>query len=88
MSDMAKWVRYETRTGEPMRVGGVTVTPHVGVLTVQWPNGAWVWSRPLAVTVEDSGFSHRQPIVDLTRQIQWILLGLAILFVITSLRRG
>jgi hypothetical protein len=87
MVDIAKWVRYETKSGEPIRAGGVTVTPHSGVLTVHWPNGAWVWNRPLAITVEEGNFSHRQPITDTTRQSQWILLGLALLFILKGIAR-
>lgn len=84
---ISNWIRYETREGEPVRVGPLTVTPHVGVLTIQWPNGVWIWNRPLAVTVEEGELAHRQPVADITRQIQWMLLGLAILFVIAGLRR-
>lgn len=86
MIDISKWVQYETRIGEPMRVGGVTVTPQSAVLTIRWPNGAWIWHHPLAVTIEGDDFIHRQPIVDITRQMQWMLIGVAILFTISGWR--
>jgi hypothetical protein len=87
MSDISKWVSYETGIGESITAGGVTVTPHSGVLTVRWPNGAWIWNRPLAITVEEGDISHRQPIIDITRQSQWILLGLALLFILKGIAR-
>jgi hypothetical protein len=87
MIDISKWVSYETRNGDPIHAGEITVTPHNGVLTVRWPNGAWIWNRPLAITVEEGSFVHRQPVVDITRQSQWILLGLALLFILKGIAR-
>ncbi|MBX3001515.1 MAG: hypothetical protein KF893_23540 [Caldilineaceae bacterium] len=86
MIDISKWVHYETQSGEPIQAGGVTVTPHNWVLTVRWPNGAWLWNYPLAITVNDGNLTYRQPIIDITRQAQWTMLGLAILFILKSIR--
>lgn len=87
MIDISTWVTYETKTGDPIRAGAVTVTPHNKVLTVRWPNGGWVWSRPLAITVEEGDFTHRQPVIDVTRQNLLILFGLAILFTVVGVTR-
>jgi hypothetical protein len=87
MIDISKWISYETRNGDPIHAGGVTVTPHHWVLTIRWPNGAWIWNYPLAITVDDGNIVHRQPIIDVTRKAQWMMLGLAILFIFKGIAR-
>jgi hypothetical protein len=37
--------------------------------------------------VEEEGITRQLPVVDVTRQGQWLLLGLAILFVIIGMKR-
>ena len=79
------YVQYQLETGSPTPVGEVNLTPQSQVLTVRWPNGGWVWNRPVAVLVEQDGESERLPIVDVTRMAQLGLIAFAFLFAILSL---
>ena len=82
------YVQYQLETGSPTPVGEVNLTPQSQVLTVRWPNGGWVWNRPVAVLVEQDGESERLPIVDVTRMAQLGLIAFAFLFAILSLLAG
>lgn len=70
MPNTAKAVAFENRSGEPVTVDGVTLTPQSQALTVRFPYGGFVWHRPAAVIVEEEGQSRRIPIVDVTRMAQ------------------
>jgi hypothetical protein len=76
-------VQYQLESGSPTTVGQTTLTPQSQVLTVRWPNGGWVWNRPVAVLVEQDGETERLPIVDVTRYAQ--LAFIAFTFVFTAL---
>lgn len=78
-------VNVQTVYGERVTAGEVSVTPQSQALIVRWPNGGWVWNRPVAVLVERNGTRERIPIVDVTRLIQWGLLGLAAAFTTVGL---
>ncbi|MBE7530804.1 MAG: hypothetical protein HND44_24655 [Chloroflexi bacterium] len=84
---MDKFFSWETKRGEPVRVGDWVVTPQSQVLAVQLPFGGFVWHRPVSVVVEGYGepeaASGRDPqiipIPDVTRQALWAILGLSLL---------
>ena len=78
-------VQYELETGSPITVDETTLTPQSQVLTVRWPNGGWVWNRPVAVLVEQDGQTERHPIVDVTRIAQISLIAFAFFFAILTL---
>ncbi len=78
-------VQYQLETGSPTPVGEVTLTPQSQVLTVRWPNGGWVWNRPVAVLVEQEGETERLPIVDVTRYAQLGLIAFAFIFTLLAL---
>ena len=85
--DWRPQVHWQTLSGEPVTVGGVTVTPQSRALIVQWPYriGGLVWNRPLAVWVQRGGQTRRIPVVDVTRRAQIALFGLALVFGLTTL---
>jgi len=78
-------VQWQTISGDRVALGDVTLTPHSQALTIRWPNGGFVWNRPVAVLVEGDGGAERIPIVDVTRMAQLTLLGLSIVFSIIAL---
>ncbi len=78
-------VRYELVTGEPTTVDDTTITPETRVLSVRWPNGGWVWNRPVAVVVEQEGQIERLPIVDVTRVAQISLYGFSLFIALLTL---
>jgi hypothetical protein len=82
IKDMVSW---QTETGDSVEVGDVTLAPQSQSLLVRWPDGGWVWNRPVAVLVERGGETERIPVVDVTRKAQVGLLGLAALFGLATL---
>lgn len=77
--------KWETASGETATVGDVSVTPQSKALTVRWPNGGWVWNRPVAVLMERGEEKERIPIVDVTRMGQLALYGLSLAFAVIGL---
>jgi hypothetical protein len=75
-----KAIQLQIRSGAPIAVGDVTITPQSRALAVRWPGGGWVWNRPVGVLVERGGETNSIPILDLTRVAQWGMLGLALAF--------
>ena len=82
MNDKVKW---ELVSGSPTTVGEVTVTPQSQALSVRWPNGGWVWNRPVAVQVERDGQSERLPILDVTRAAQLTLYGISLFLALLTI---
>lgn len=70
-----KFWQWEIRDGQPVTVGGRTVTPQAQVLSLRLPfdrsavAGGFVWNRPVAVVVEENGRYQRIPIPDVTRMM-------------------
>ena len=75
-------VRRQTKLGDKITIGDITVTPQSQAFIIRWPYGGWVWNRPVAVLVEQGGQTKRIPIVDVTRLAQLGLLGLSLVFMI------
>ena len=82
LKEMLKWQRL---SGDKVSVGDVTVTPQSQALTVRWPNGGFVWNRPVSVLVQRGEGTERIPIVDVTRMAQLGLLGLGVVFSVVAL---
>ena len=76
MSKLSEVVRWQVVSGEEVIAGDVTLTPQSQAFTISWPNGGFVWNRPVAVLVERGGQTERIPVVDVTRIAQITLLGL------------
>ena len=61
------------------------------VLAVAGGRAGLAWERPACLIVEESGRRRRLPVPDLTRRIQWSLLGIGLaagLALRLSARRG
>jgi len=69
-------VQWQKASGRSVVVHDLTLTPQSQVLTVRFPQGAFIWHRPTAILVEQNGRVEMLPIVDLTRLIQLWLVGL------------
>lgn len=82
LKEMLKWQRL---SGNKISAGDVTLTPQSQALTVRWPNGGFVWNRPVSVLVQRGEESERIPIVDVTRMVQLGLLGLGVVFSVVAL---
>ena len=80
MSKLKDVVQWQTISGEEVTIGDVTLTPQSQALTLRWPNGGFVWNRPVAILVERGGQTERVPVVDVTRIAQLTLLGLGLVF--------
>ena len=85
MSRLSDNIQWQTVAGEEVTVCDVTLTPQSQALTIRWPNGGFVWNRPVAVDVETGGQTERIPVVDVTRIAQLTLLGLAFVLSIATL---
>ena len=85
MSKLSDVVQWQMVSGEEVTAGDVTLTPQSQALTVRWPNGGFVWNRPVAVLVERGGQTERIPVLDVTRIAQLTLLGLGFIFSIATL---
>lgn len=80
MVALKEMVQWKTVTGNPVQIGEVTVTPQSQALTIRWPNGGFVWNRPVAVMVVRGEETEHIPVVDVTRMAQLGLLGLSVAF--------
>ena len=75
--------RIETRSGAPLQASGWTVTPVTRVLIIRFPflHGGLIWNRPIELRVQASGEPEQKLYLpDVTRQIQYALLGGSLLF--------
>lgn len=85
MERLRRNVRWETRSGQSLKVGDATLTPQAQALTLRWPTGGFVWNRPTALWVERGGQTERIPIIDVTRRARWALYGLSFVFLLMTL---
>jgi hypothetical protein len=77
---MTDWIQVEQRTGAPIEdAHGRTIVPVARAVIVRLPGsaGGLVWNRPVEVRVEEPDRARRLPVHDVTRQVQFRLLGLA-----------
>jgi hypothetical protein len=80
MAGIKDWIQWTTRSGDPLTVGDVTITPQSQALTIRGPFGGFVWNRPVAVLVEREEGVERVPIIDVTRLVRWSLVAMNALF--------
>jgi hypothetical protein len=85
MAGLEEALQRQTLWGDKVTVGDVTVTPQSQALTICWSKGGFVWHRPTAILVDRGDHTERVPIVDLTRIVQWGLLGLGLVFSMVTL---
>ena len=81
MARLKDIIQWQTVSGDPVTVGGVSVTLQSQALVLRWPFG-FVWNRPVAVLVEQNEPRRveRVPVVDVTRIVQLGLLGFSLVF--------
>ncbi len=72
-------VQLRTVMGEPIEHMDHSIIPISKSLIIRLPFGGFVWNRPVAIEVYESGESRRIPIVDVTllAQISLLFSGLA-----------
>lgn len=89
MSKLTSPFLYYTRDGRSVRQGHRIITPRSQVIGVRLPFAAFVWNRPIGVTIvdEQANNSHYQPINDITRLVQWGLYGTSLLVLAISLKK-
>ena len=77
-----KLICIENRAGKPIALGDIRIIPIARSVRIQ-PPGYWGclrWNRPAAVIVQTPDWQeHVIPIRDVTRQAQFVLLGVGIL---------
>lgn len=80
---MADWLQVETTAGVPFHSRNLRVTPFARAYRIQFPGvtAEAVWARPVSVLVQDdrTGEETVIPIIDVTRLVQWYLLGTSLL---------
>jgi hypothetical protein len=59
-------LRWEKVSGEPIVLDDVRLTPQSRVLSVKFPNGAYVWNRPVSVIVERGARRETVVVPDVT----------------------
>lgn len=75
---MPKVINLETQGGQPISAGNFTLTPFAQSLRIRIPGlrGGLVWNRPISILVTGAdGQEQVIPVPDVTRQVQWGLLG-------------
>jgi hypothetical protein len=73
---------WQLRTGRPVEVGEITITPVARRLLLRWSHGGFVWQYPVAVLVEQEGEEKRLPIPDPTRMAWYALIAATLMTVI------
>ena len=85
MNDIAEGtIERRTEAGACVQIGDIAITPQSEAVVARWRNLGGVWNRPVAVVVEQGGRRQRIPIVDVTRLIQFGLIGLSIAFAMVT----
>ena len=78
-------VRLQTKMGDEIKHGDVTLTPQSQYFQLKFPFGRIVYNRPTAVFVRKHDVTYRRPIVDVTRTAEIILYGFSALFSIVGI---
>lgn len=71
-------LRMETLRGAPRQAGGVTVTPTARRLTLRWPGGGLVSTRPSAIEIETERGVRRVRIIPFRRVALAMLAGITL----------
>jgi len=92
---MPGFIQTETKAGDAITMGETKIVPFSKSVRVQIPglHGGLIWNRPASLLVTSSdGEEQIIPIVDVTRQALWALLGAStavfLLMMLISLRRN
>jgi hypothetical protein len=79
--------RGGVRTGTPIVISDMTISPRSVGIVLEFSHGAWAWNLPVGIEVQRDGIAERIPIVDVTRWNLLILAALALLSGSLGLRR-
>lgn len=83
---LQEMIKLETKPGQPVAVGDLSIRPEAQALQVRFPWGGLVLNRPVGVLVDDGERVERIPIVDVTRTAQIFLLAMAGVFILMRWR--
>ena len=88
-TDGKRGIAWQLRTGSPLEIGEITLTPVSRRLLLRWPAGGFVWQYPVAVLVEQDGEETHLPVPDPTRMAWYALIAatLLILLILALLSR-
>ena len=76
MTQIGEVFRWQTVAGRPVTLHNRTITPLAQVLALHWPQGGFVWNRPVAF--------ERVPVLDITWFVQIALFGCAIFVLLAT----
>ncbi len=84
-------IQFETSASSPIRIGDKSITLYARTLQLKFPKstGGLVWNRPVSVRVQNAdGTEQALPVRDVTRRVQWTLMGVGALFLLIAVRKG
>lgn len=84
MAQIGEVFRWQTVAGRPVTLHNRTITPLTQVLALRWPQGGFVWNRPVALLIEQDGQVERVPVLDMTRFVQVALFSCAIFVLLAT----
>ena len=85
---MPEFIQSETTPGETIKAGDVEITPFAKSLIIKIPGfaGGLIWNRPHSIMVQSAdGDEQIYPVVDVTRQVLWLLTGIGIVGILSVL---
>jgi hypothetical protein len=74
-------IQVQTQAGDPVFSGGTKIVPFSQSVSVQAPGGhtGFIWNRPVSIlTISATGEEQVIPVEDVTRRVQFSLLGVAV----------
>ena len=78
---MPDFIQTETIPGQTISAGDKEITPFSRSLKVLIPgfSGGLIWNRPHSILVQSAdGEEQIYPVVDVTRQVLWLLMGVTV----------
>lgn len=84
-------IQFGTSVSDPIPIGDKSVTLYSRALQLRFPKslGGLVWNRPVSVHVQNAdGTEQELAVRDVTRWVQWTLMGVSALFALMAVRKG
>lgn len=88
MRRVKNFFQWQKISGQPINMNDLVLTPQSRSLIVRFPWGTFIWHRPTAVLVERAEQREHLPIIDLTRIIQFGIIGLGVIIIIVRVERS
>ncbi len=73
-------ISLHTGTGSSLSAGDLVITPESQVVQLGGSRWGWVWNRPHRLVIRTGTEQRILPIINLTRWVQFLLYGAALLF--------